>query len=334
MLPEVISTDRLTLPLWDARDVAAIRGEIPRSPHWHPDFPRQDDADAATMWHEGDMWGPRSIVRGQTVLGSIGFFGPPTAAVDGVQETEVGFGLVEEARGWGFATEALCACVTAAEAQGVRLRASVEPTNKESLRVLAKAGLTTLRGANDDGHLVFARPFQQAARRLEFAIRPTTEADWERVRAFRIENAEEHPISYGATVEAVREFDEEAWRMRARRGEQPDSVSIVAVESGTGRWIGMMHGLAEDEDGSTPVLAGVYVSKLFRGRGYGVADALLAPVLDWATGRASEIRLWVFEGSQPARRFYGRHGFVDTGRTKPLTLDPSLGNLREMRRRF
>ena len=102
------------------------------------------------------------MVRGATALGSIGFFGPPEPAPDGVLEAEVGYGLVEEARGWGFATEALTALLVETDRAGVRVRASVEPENKASIRVLAKCGFTELRGSNEDGHLVMARPLPSA----------------------------------------------------------------------------------------------------------------------------------------------------------------------------
>jgi ribosomal-protein-alanine N-acetyltransferase len=92
------------------------------------------------------------------VVGSIGFFGPPQPADDGVAEVEVGYGLVEDARGLGYATEALTAIVAAAEAAGARVRASVLPTNDASIRVLAKCGFTELRGSNEDGELVMVRP--------------------------------------------------------------------------------------------------------------------------------------------------------------------------------
>ncbi|GAA1950305.1 hypothetical protein GCM10009798_07000 [Nocardioides panacihumi] len=152
-----VTSERLVLPLWDARTVAAIRtGD--RLDGWHRDFPREDDRDAASLWHEGDPWGPRSIVRGATALGSIGFFGPPTPAGDGVPETEIGYGLVAEAWGWGFATEALRALLAHTDEAGVRIRASVAPENARSLRVLAKSGFTQLRGPNEEGELVLARP--------------------------------------------------------------------------------------------------------------------------------------------------------------------------------
>ena len=156
-----VTTERLLLPLWDAATVAAIRGGG-RLDGWHRDFPREDDRDAASLWHEGDVWAPRSIVRGVTTLGSIGFFGPPSPAEDGVPEVEVGYGLVAEARGWGFATEALRALLGHTDEAGVRVRASVRPENARSLRVLAKSGFTQLRGPNDDGELVLARPLPAA----------------------------------------------------------------------------------------------------------------------------------------------------------------------------
>lgn len=156
-LPDVIVSERLRLPLWTPEEAADIRAGRSRA-GWHDDYPRQDDRDAATMFHPGDPWAPRHIVRGGTALGSIGFFGPPEEASDGVPEVEVGYGLVEEARGWGFATEALRAVLAECDRAGVRVRASVEPDNRASVRVLATCGFTDLRGSNEDGHLVMARP--------------------------------------------------------------------------------------------------------------------------------------------------------------------------------
>lgn len=156
-LTDVVLTERLTLPLWSADLVADLRAGV-RRPDWHPDFPREDDRDAASLWVDGDAWGPRSIVRGSTVLGSIGFHGPPVDSADGTPEAEVGFGLVPEARGWGFATEALRSLLDHTDAAGVRVRASVHPDNTACITLLARCGFTDLRGANEDGDLVMARP--------------------------------------------------------------------------------------------------------------------------------------------------------------------------------
>jgi len=142
-LPEVVTTERLRLPLWTPEEAADILAGDRRD-GWHRDYPRQDDRDAATMYRAGDPWGPRHIVRGTTALGSIGFFGPPEDAPDGVPEVEIGYGLVDEAHGWGFATEALTALLV--------------ETDRAGVRVLAKCGFTELRGSNEDGQLVMARP--------------------------------------------------------------------------------------------------------------------------------------------------------------------------------
>ncbi|GAB3200860.1 hypothetical protein GCM10027062_21450 [Nocardioides hungaricus] len=156
-LPDHIATERLRLPLWTAADVAAIRSGQRRE-GWHPDYPRPDDVAAAALWRAGDTWAPRHVVRGVTALGSIGFFGPPEPAADGVSEVEVGYGLVAEAHGYGFATEALTGVLAETDALGVRVRASVEPTNSGSIRVLATCGFTDLRGTTEDGELVMVRP--------------------------------------------------------------------------------------------------------------------------------------------------------------------------------
>jgi RimJ/RimL family protein N-acetyltransferase len=155
-----VASERLTLPLWDAATVAAIRSGD-RLEGWHRDFPREDDRDAATLWRDGDPWGPRSIELDRVVVGSIGFFGPP-AERDGTPEAEVGYGLVGDARGHGAATEALRGLLALTDRGGVRVRASVLPDNAASIRVLAKCGFTELRGANEDGELVMARPIPSA----------------------------------------------------------------------------------------------------------------------------------------------------------------------------
>jgi ribosomal-protein-alanine N-acetyltransferase len=136
----------------DADDMRAGR----RQDRWHPDYPRQDDQDAATMVRGLTPWGPRHIVLGTLAVGSIGFFGPPEAGDS--PEVEVGYGLVEEMRGQGLATEALRRVLVETDRVGVRVRARTEPGNRASVRVLAKAGFTELRGSDDEGLLVMARP--------------------------------------------------------------------------------------------------------------------------------------------------------------------------------
>jgi len=160
----IVTTLRLRLPLvtLDERaDMLAGR----RRPEWHPDYPREDDRDAVSMIRAAgpDGWGPRHIVRvfDELVVGTIGFFGQPEDT-RGMPETEIGYGLVEDARGHGAATEALRAMLLETDRLGVRVRAGVRPDNASSLRVLAKCGFTELRGTDEDGRLLMGRPLPVA----------------------------------------------------------------------------------------------------------------------------------------------------------------------------
>jgi len=161
-LPESVVSARLVLRLVtpeDAEGMLAGRRRV----SWHPDYPRKDDQDAAALVKPGDpdaCWGPRHIVRSGDglVVGSIGFYGAPAPGPDYLAETEVGFGLVQDARGHGAVTEALTALLEHTDRAGVRIRASVRPENRASLRVLAKCGFTQLRGSTEDGELVMVRP--------------------------------------------------------------------------------------------------------------------------------------------------------------------------------
>ncbi len=150
--PERIVTERLRLILVTPDDAADMRAGR-RQERWHPSYPRPDDVDAASLLRDDDPWGPRHVVLGHQAVGTIGCFGPPE---DG--ETELGFGLVAEARGQRVATEAVAAYVAEADRLGVRLTARVEPGNTASLRVLARCGFTELRGSTDEGELLLARP--------------------------------------------------------------------------------------------------------------------------------------------------------------------------------
>lgn len=161
-LDPVVSTPRLRLELiTPAEATAMLAGR--RGPTWHPDYPRRDDLDAVSMIRADapdPSWSPRHVVRAfdGLVVGSIGFFGPPVPAADGVPEAEIGYGLVEDAWGRGVASEAVAGLLAHTDRVGVRVRAAVAPDNTASVRVLAKCGFTDLRGADEEGNLVMARP--------------------------------------------------------------------------------------------------------------------------------------------------------------------------------
>ncbi|MFF5981105.1 GNAT family N-acetyltransferase [Streptomyces olindensis] len=98
-------------------------------------------------------WGMYVLVRREDgrALGAMGFHGVP----DGAGRVEIGYDLVEAARGHGYATEALRALSAwALDRDEVRtVVANVERDNLPSQNVLARAGFT--RVAEDPEHLTY-----------------------------------------------------------------------------------------------------------------------------------------------------------------------------------
>ncbi|MGI5481112.1 GNAT family N-acetyltransferase [Streptomyces lavendofoliae] len=105
------------------------------------------EAHAAGAYRPG--WGPYVIVRAadRRAVGAVGFHAAPDA--DGL--AEVGYDVVEGARGNGYATEALRALAGWAFAHPATavLRAVVDHGNAPSHRVVARAGFTRAREGED-----------------------------------------------------------------------------------------------------------------------------------------------------------------------------------------
>ncbi len=144
-----LHTSLVSVELVAPRDIADMLAcsDDPGRRHadWHRDYPREDDRDGAGMVREVDGWGPRQIRRQSDglVVGSIGFFGPPDE-VDGVPEVEIGYGLVEEARGRRLMSAALSALLALTDAAGVRVRAGTTSDNAASLALMKGAGFAVL----------------------------------------------------------------------------------------------------------------------------------------------------------------------------------------------
>jgi [ribosomal protein S5]-alanine N-acetyltransferase len=143
-----IVTARLFLRLITAEEVSAVLLGQRRS-DWAADFPTEGDKVIARLLartglradDEALRFGHRLVVERDTgtVVGGIGFFGPPQ---DG--EVEIGYGIVASRQRRGYATEAVQAMV----ADILRLDAAqtvvanVDLDNPASIRVLEKSGMT------------------------------------------------------------------------------------------------------------------------------------------------------------------------------------------------
>jgi RimJ/RimL family protein N-acetyltransferase len=149
----VIDTERLCLVILDADAAKAVVAGDRTGRDWHPEFPREDDRDAAGMVGDSPdpIFGCRIIVEKDTglAIGTIGFFGP--ADDDGA--VMVGYGIVEPARLRGYATEALRGLVRfGLEQPSVRtILAESLQDNVPSHRVLLKAGFRQTH-STDEAH--------------------------------------------------------------------------------------------------------------------------------------------------------------------------------------
>lgn len=140
---------------------------------------------------------------------------------------------------------------------------------------------------------------------------------WRVHRGVRLAMLLDTPRAYGSTFAREAAFTDEQWLARmedvaswlAFRGELPvGSVTLIQFEE-----------QAIDE----ACLVAMWVAP--HARGTGVADALVAALLDHA--RASGLRrvtLDVAHENTAAIRFYERMGFVPTGITGSLPHDPSV----------
>ncbi|MHB1089116.1 MAG: GNAT family N-acetyltransferase [Acidimicrobiales bacterium] len=148
-----------------------------------------------------------------------------------------------------------------------------------------------------------------------FSIRSTREDDWKFERELRLSQLTENSLWFSETLDEALTFSEEEWKLRARRGTEPTGIRIVAVETGTDRWLGIMGGYVGTLINGTvsPLLVSVYVRDGYRGEDIGITDALLRTVVDWARTQADQIGLTVHEDNARAIAAYAKRGFVDYG---------------------
>lgn len=161
-------------------------------------------------------------------------------------------------------------------------------------------------------------------------IRPTTEADWEAVRALRLEMLRDTPMAYAEHLADAEQLDETEWRARGRRGQDTGGTALVAIDA-DGRWVGAMGSFIPDAV-IGPLLVGVYVAPSHRGRAAGVTDALLDAIESWASGHGDTLRLHVHERNLRAQAFYARRGYEPTGVTEAYVLAPDERELEMIRR--
>ncbi|MFF8832205.1 GNAT family N-acetyltransferase [Streptomyces sp. NPDC015131] len=181
---------------------------------------------------------------------------------------------------------------------------------------------------------------------MDHVIRPVRAEEWREAREIRLAALQDPvaPVAFLDTYEAAVARPDEHWRERtaAAAVDGGSAVRQFVAEAPDGTWDGTVTVLVERAGeptrfGSVPEadqthVVGVYVRP--RGRGAGLADALLRAAVEWSwslDGRAGEgggadvrrVRLYVHERNGRAEAFYRKAGFVPTGESLPVEGDAS-----------
>ena len=130
-------------------------------------------------------------------------------------------------------------------------------------------------------------------------IHQVTPDEWELWRDTRLDALASDPEEFGSTLAREQKYSDDDWRARAAEG-----LKLVALDPGP---VALVAATATPEG---LYLYSMWVRDSHRGRGVG--EALVRTVQTWAAEEGWKVvRLRVYDHNVPARRLYGRLGFVD-----------------------
>ncbi|WP_328326387.1 MULTISPECIES: GNAT family N-acetyltransferase [unclassified Streptomyces] len=142
-------TARLVLhPLTVDESERLVAGRPGEGDRWAPGYPMEGDVSAARRFLGARAQGGAAAHPGAYeirrrgdgyAIGGVDFHGPP----DEQGSLTIGYGLVPEAQGRGYASEAVRALLVSARERGfVRVRGDADHENAASHRVMTAAGMT------------------------------------------------------------------------------------------------------------------------------------------------------------------------------------------------
>jgi ribosomal protein S18 acetylase RimI-like enzyme len=142
----------------------------------------------------------------------------------------------------------------------------------------------------------------------------------ELLKELRLSALADAPSAFALTYEQAAAAADDDWRFLLR----PEGHPTFVWEDERGIQ-GMAVGVQDDAVTEVVHLFAVWVRP--SARAGGVADALVARVLDWAREQSTRfVRVHVTSDNERAERLYARHGFVRTGRSRLRERDGLLEN--------
>jgi GNAT superfamily N-acetyltransferase len=145
------------------------------------------------------------------------------------------------------------------------------------------------------------------------------ESESKALRDLRLEALSMDPMSFNSTFEKESQGDELRWTEWARRSATSHEMAVFVAQPKDGPLVGMAGGFSEE---GTTYVFGMWVHPNFRKLGLGTQ--LLDTVLGWAdtSHPSADVKLGTVRSSLVAGRLYRSRGFVETGRTEPLSHTP------------
>ncbi len=142
---------------------------------------------------------------------------------------------------------------------------------------------------------------------------------WRILRDVRLRALEEAPYAFGTTlVEGQKRTDRDWQDMVRDHATLADRAYFMAYVEDNPCGMAGCYRTASD----TVMLTAMWVAPEFRGQKIG--EQIVRAVIEWAgAGGASTIEAWVSENN-PARFFYKKIGFEETGLTEPLRSDSKI----------
>ena len=149
------------------------------------------------------------------------------------------------------------------------------------------------------------------------------------LRALRLAALADSPMAYGSTFAREDAYPEAVWHERAAAGAAGANVVTIVAEQ-DGRLVAMATGLGSDpetQDGSQPMMVGVFVERTARRQGVGVA--LIETIVGWARTRGwARLTVWITASNEPAHALYRRRAFTSPAQPDPTRIPRPCPSLR------